>query len=1160
MAAPVKGDSFPATDPLAQKDKMRGSGVLDLSQRGLLRLEPDLLSPGESCTLILDENQIIKLEHLQLLHNLQTLSVVGNRLVRMSGVAGLQGLQVLDLRNNSIGIIEGLKGLDRLQWLSLAGNNIKTLLLHGNLISSLRSAPAQLPPSLSVLSLAENEIRDLSEVSFLSSLPALSHLSLAGNPCVSAATSLCCDHRPFVLSVCTSLKQLDGRAITHSEVLTGDRLHAQSAGGVFGPGRHTPLLQHLASVCPLMPVADTHNVQHLSSLQQPQIRPTHLNVQPPLQKSKEDDIVSPAGVASDSTDEEFEDSLASRHPLSQRLTKDIQNFSSEGQKIQLMEKSPLETEREQKPKDVLHDSAERVNTEATESERSVAAVRIQSWWRGTRTRLLNPDAKETRAEIRLRRLQQHITHLNKHIHRLHKQQEEERRQRRVQEEAIRFLWKQVCEKRLSKSPRFSIMTFSSSAFRSSWCCSGRTELRSVSVPNHTTDLTQQSQKTPAEQSSAAIHHLITIVHPPPSRVAHLTTLASLPLTPVPPLPLIPVSLTQKFERERKSKKTSEQKKGKSEVKMILDGLSAMLSPCLHTDSPNSPFPTPLDCFYGSQSPGSDSEQQDGNEYVQRHGRYQGVRVRNTVKELIKRKRHLHDQVHQDQTEDGPTDLLQMIKEKREAEGCSVAQIKLLQFTGGKQTLSYSCVPQPSLFTEHKYHAFEIFDDINNLLLEESVTPREFPELSRMCLELNQSCPNLTDDFLKPNQVYLEQPTELSEFPKPKRKCLEHVEEFAEPIREFLKTASSSPAEDPYSLQQEPLNPPQCVEIQMNSEPSSITSSTAPVSFFYWQIQQEQQKLAALSPLELIQKDEDGDTFLHIAVAQGRRALAYVLARKMVTIGMLDEKEHNQQSALQICVAADHHLIAQDLLSIGAEISTADSWGRTPLHVCAEKGHTQTLQVIEKYSQCSGRPIDTEPFDFQGLTPLHVAVMSHNSVLLELRGHVTANQIMLLKQKRKQLTECVNILLRLGASLMTQDLKSGRTALHMAAEDSNLELLKIFLDQPNYYTIINAKTFSGNTALHLACARSLRCSPDQSQTHVDSVKLLLRRGADPALRNLENEQPCQLVQPGPNGDQVMLTILSNTTGVLCASDPEGEIKLLSLVKADGRLDHHRLAVS
>lgn len=51
-----------------------------------------------------------------------------------------------------------------------------------------------------------------------------------------------------------------------------------------------------------------------------------------------------------------------------------------------------------------------------------------------------------------------------------------------------------------------------------------------------------------------------------------------------------------------------------------------------------------------------------------------------------------------------------------------------------------------------------------------------------------------------------------------------------------------------------------------------------------------------------------------------------------------------QSAFQVSVAANQHLIAQDLLSLGAQLNTVDYWGRSPLHVCAEKGHTLILQV------------------------------------------------------------------------------------------------------------------------------------------------------------------------------------------------------------------------
>lgn len=51
-----------------------------------------------------------------------------------------------------------------------------------------------------------------------------------------------------------------------------------------------------------------------------------------------------------------------------------------------------------------------------------------------------------------------------------------------------------------------------------------------------------------------------------------------------------------------------------------------------------------------------------------------------------------------------------------------------------------------------------------------------------------------------------------------------------------------------------------------------------------------------------------------------------------------------QTALQIAVATNNHLIVGDLLTHGANINTRDLWGRSPLHVCAQKGHVLSLQV------------------------------------------------------------------------------------------------------------------------------------------------------------------------------------------------------------------------
>uniref|UniRef100_A0A667XSD8 Uncharacterized protein n=1 Tax=Myripristis murdjan TaxID=586833 RepID=A0A667XSD8_9TELE len=266
-----------------------------------------------------------------------------------------------------------------------------------------------------------------------------------------------------------------------------------------------------------------------------------------------------------------------------------------------------------------------------------------------------------------------------------------------------------------------------------------------------------------------------------------------------------------------------------------------------------------------------------------------------------------------------------------------------------------------------------------------------------------------------------------------------------------------------------------------------------LTFFHWQINQEANRMAGTDPEVLNMQDEDGDTILHIAVAQGKRALAYVLAAKMAINGSLDIKEHNNQTALQVAAATNQHLIVQDLLAHGAQINTRDSWGRSPLHVCAEKGHLLSLQVIT-----ISISVINVTCPCLGLTPLQAAVLSHNNIVKEVRclenpcsGHL--------------------VLIPSFSVLFPQDLKSGRTSLHMASEEANIELLHFFLDQPLALALVN--TFNGNTALHIVS------SLQNHEAQVDAVKLLLRRGANPSAKNIENEQPAHLVPEGPTGEKV-----------------------------------------
>uniref|UniRef100_A0A2K6KKX1 NF-kappa-B inhibitor zeta n=1 Tax=Rhinopithecus bieti TaxID=61621 RepID=A0A2K6KKX1_RHIBE len=287
------------------------------------------------------------------------------------------------------------------------------------------------------------------------------------------------------------------------------------------------------------------------------------------------------------------------------------------------------------------------------------------------------------------------------------------------------------------------------------------------------------------------------------------------------------------------------------------------------------------------------------------------------------------------------------------------------------------------------------------------------------------------------------------------------------------------------------------------------------SFFQWQVEQEESKLANVSQDQFLSKDADGDTFLHIAVAQGRRALSYVLARKMNALHMLDIKEHNGQSAFQVAVAANQHLIVQDLVNLGAQVNTTDCWGRTPLHVCAEKGHSQVLQAIQKGAVGSNQFVDLEATNYDGLTPLHCAVIAHNAVVHELQRNQQPHspEVQELLLKNKSLVDTIKCLIQMGAAVEAKDRKSGRTALHLAAEEANLELIRLFLELPSCLSFVNAKAYNGNTALHVAASLQYRL------TQLDAVRLLMRKGADPSTRNLENEQPVHLVPDGPVGEQI-----------------------------------------
>ncbi|XP_054975013.1 nuclear factor NF-kappa-B p100 subunit [Sorex araneus] len=232
---------------------------------------------------------------------------------------------------------------------------------------------------------------------------------------------------------------------------------------------------------------------------------------------------------------------------------------------------------------------------------------------------------------------------------------------------------------------------------------------------------------------------------------------------------------------------------------------------------------------------------------------------------------------------------------------------------------------------------------------------------------------------------------------------------------------------------------------------------------------------------LTAQDENGDTPLHLAIIHGQTTVIQQIVQVICHaqhLGVVNLTNHLHQTPLHLAVITGQTSVVSFLLQVGADPALLDRHGDSALHLALRAGACapDLLRALLQSGLPSVPPLLHVP-DFEGLYPVHLAV-------------------------RTRSPECLDLLAESGAEVEAAERQGGRTALHLATEMEELGLVTHLVTK--LHANVNARTFAGNTALHLAAGLG---SPTLT-------RLLLKAGAD---IHAENEEPlCPLPSPPSSG--------------------------------------------